>query len=223
MSSVLDDINKKRKTLLKDVKGEPIGVIRTGYNENRDLARKYGEETFYKPGKTYLISTKGGDTAKGWKADMAENREERDKLFKKSGSDVAVYGVKVAEDDRRLPESVAYLDGTMPKKVAKSTTAQAQTAAVPAATKEGAPAAKAETTEQRPAITAQPATKAPAQTKSTAAVKEETPAAPDTQASDDVVALEEVDVFGNRSQKKEPETTFPKNAQIPICGKSKLI
>ncbi len=44
-----------------------------------------------------------------------------------------------------------------------------------------------------------------------ASQKEETPAAPDTQASDDVVVLEEVDIWGNRSQKKESETTFPKN------------
>ncbi len=168
--SVIDDINKKRKTLLKDVKGEPIGVIRTGYNENRNLAREYGEETFYKPGKTYLISTEGGDTAKGWKADMAENREKKDKLFKKSGSDVAVYGVKVAEDDRRLPESIAYrdFDSTMPKKP-QTPVAQPTPAVKKEAPATPTPAVK----EEVPATAPTPAAVAT----EAASQKEETPAA----------------------------------------------
>ena len=62
--------------------------------------------------------------------------------------------------------------------------------------------------------TAQPATTEQAQTPvatEAASQKEETPAAPDTQASDDVIDLEGVEILGQRSQKKDPETTFPKN------------
>lgn len=152
MSSVLDDINKKRKTLLKDIKGESIGVVRTGFNENRNLAREYGEETFYKPGKKYLISTEGGDSSKGWKADMAESRENKDNLFKKSGSDVAVYGAKVAEGDLGVPKSIAYrdFDSTMPEKqqipAAQATpVVKTPSSATPAAAEQPTPAVKEET------------------------------------------------------------------------------
>lgn len=195
MSSVLDDKRKKEKkekTLLKDKEASEIGLIKglvvDNFGEAREKGSQYrdakgelqdgflGYKVNKKTGKEEVepkATPKFGETAEAWHTKMADARERWDKLAASIGSNNTLYGVKVAEGDRGVPKSVAYLDGTMPRKVAKPTAEQ--TEAVPAATKEGAPAA------------------------------------PDTQASDDVVALEGVDVFGKRSHKKEPETTLPKN------------
>ena len=86
------------------------------------------------------------------------------------------------------------------KKAGRTFDTAQPTAAVTPAKETSTSAAQPETTEQ--ALTPAPAA---------ASQKEETPVAPDTQASDDVVDLEGVDVFGNRSHKKASETTFPKN------------
>lgn len=163
---------KKEKTLLKDKEASEIGLIKGLVVDNFGEAREKGSQ--YRDAKGELqdgflgykvnkktgeeevepkATPKAGETAEEWHTKMANARKRWDKLAARIGSNNTLYGAKVAEGDRGLPESVAYLDGTMPKKVAKPITAQ--TAAVPAATKEGAPAAKPGTTEQRPAITAQ--------------------------------------------------------------------
>ena len=97
------------------------------------------------------------------------------------------------------------VDNPIAKKAGRTFDIAQPTAAVTPAKETSTPAAQPATTEQaRTPAPAAVATEAASQ-------KEEMPAAPDTQASDDVIALEEVDILGNRSQKKEPETTFPKN------------
>lgn len=135
MSSVLDDINKKRKTLLKDKEASEIGLIKGLVVDNFDEARKKGSQYRDAKGELqdgflgYKVNKKTGEeevepkatpivgeSAEKWHAKMADARERWDNLAARIGSNNTLYGVKVAEDDRRLPESVAYLDGTMPKK-----------------------------------------------------------------------------------------------------------
>lgn len=87
------------------------------------------------------------------------------------------------------------VDNPIAKKAGRTFGTAQPTAAVTPAKETSTPAAQ-------PATTV--ATEAASQ-------KEETSAAPDTQASDDVIDLEGVEILGRRSQKKDPETTFPKN------------
>lgn len=163
---------KKEKTLLKDIEGRPMEFGRsdaleyTPYvgTEKEVLAAAIarGDQYYIDPNnKKYPEQSMNRQNEKGWNNKMAEKRKAyEDDLYNtyKRGISKApgnvIFGAEApAVQSPTLPESVAYLDGTMPKKVAKPITAQ--TAAVPAATKEGAPAAKPGTTEQRPAITAQ--------------------------------------------------------------------
>ena len=141
---------KKEKTLLKDKEASEIGLIKGLVVDNFGEAREKGSQYRDAKGELqdgflgYKVNKKTGEeevepkatpivgeSAEKWRAKMVDARKRWDDLAARIGSNNTLYGAKVAEDDRRLPESVAYLDGTMPRKVAKSTTEQAQAAVVP--------------------------------------------------------------------------------------------
>ena len=199
----MSEKNEKRNTVLKDIEGRPIVFGRsdvleyTPYvgaaKEVLDAAIARGDMYYIDPNnKTWPEQSTNRQNIKGWNEKMAEKRNAyEDDLYntykrgisKASGN--VIFGAEAQSPT--LPESVAYLDGTMPRQQQRSV---AQIAADEIDAKEETPAAVA--------------TEAASQ-------KEETPAAPDTQASDDVIDLEGVDILRKRSQKKAPETTFPKN------------
>lgn len=158
---------KKEKTLLKDIEGRPMVFGRsdaleyTPYvgteKEVLAAAKARGDLYYIDPNnEVYPEQSTNRQNVEGWNEEMAKKRKAyEDDLYNTYKGGISkvpgnvIFGAEApAVQSPTLPESVAYLDGTMPNKVVKPTV-------VPTATKEGAPAAKAETTEQRPAITAQ--------------------------------------------------------------------
>ncbi len=144
MSVIMSEKNEKRNTVLKDIEGKPM-EFDLAYDpyvgtaeEVRGLARARGDLMYENPKAAIREQGTQGfnEPEEDWKETMAENRKAYEKKYKEKISKYpgnVIFGAKApAVQSPTLPESVAYLDGTMPRKVAKPTAeqTQAQTPAV---------------------------------------------------------------------------------------------